>query len=239
MFFTHEDDFVGKFHVLIEKVNQRHMKIAIVDDHPLFLEGLKFFLTTIKDVSSVITYKGGSQFLENINNDGMPDVIFMDILMPDIDGIETSKRVKASFPSARIIAISSLEDVTYVEGMIAAGVTSYLLKDANAEELEFALKETINDRNYFSPKILVGLTQKTVKWTLEVQTMIARISKRELEVLKLICTGMSRTKIAEELCIAEKTVDKHRENLMDKTCSENVIQLVLFAIRNQLVKIES
>ncbi len=214
------------------------MNVAIVDDHPLFGEGLKFFISDICEVDSVVIYNSGKECIEGIKSDGIPDVIFMDILMPELNGIETTKRLKALYPEIKIIAISSIEDVKYVEEMINAQVTSYLLKDATADEIEFTLKETIAGRNYFSPRVLVNLTQKAVRRTFEIQTMISRISKRELEVLKLICSGMNRTDIADKLGISEKTVDKHRENLMDKTCSDNIIQLMIFSIRNQLVTID-
>ena len=214
------------------------MKIAIVDDHPLFREGLKFYLSSHHTVSSVVAYYDGEDCVDSIVTDGIPDLIFMDILMPRLNGIETSKWLKKNHPEIKIIGMSSLEDIKYIEGMINADVSSYLLKDATAEEIDIALLETLKGRNYFSPKILILLAKKNVNRTIDSQMVISKISPREMQVLKLICSGYSREYISDKLGIAEKTVDKHRENLMDKTGSDNLIQMMIFSLKNQLVTVE-
>ncbi len=214
------------------------MKIAIVDDHPLFREGLKFYLLSRKLADSVVAYSDGRECVDLIETDGLPDLIFMDVLMPRLNGVETSQLLKEAYPRLKIIGISSIEDVKYIEEMINADVSSYLLKDATADEINFALSETIKGRNYFSPKILVLLAKKNMHRTLDGQAVISKISSREMEVLKLICRGYNRPYIAKKLGIAEKTVDKHRENLMDKTGSDNLIQMMIFSLKNQLISVD-
>lgn len=214
------------------------MRVAIVDDHPLFSEGLKFFLATNKDVVTVVVYSDGDEFLDNMEKDGVPDVVFMDILMPNKNGIDATIELKKRYPDVKVIAMSSLGDVKYIEDMISADVASYILKDSGADEIDFALKETKSGRNYFSPKVLVALTQRRVNGLMGSGLIIDRISKREFEIFHLLCKGLSRIEIAETLDISEKTVDKHRENLLDKTGSENLIQLMIFGIKNNLVEID-
>ncbi|WP_430817602.1 response regulator [Carboxylicivirga sp. RSCT41] len=233
------------------------MKIAIVDDHPLFSEGLKFFLLDLNIVEEVVVYNSGIEFLRKVSKGTLPDIIFMDILMPGKSGVDTSKECKQQYPQIKIIAITSLVDVKYIEDIIYADVNSLLLKDSSVEEIETALKATANGHNYFSPKVSILLTKMNMrraynKTKPESKTQSTSRSKkgdktdsviiesftdREMEVFKLICSGVSRSDIAKYLYISEKTVDKHRESLMSKTGSENLVQLTLYGLRIGIVKL--
>jgi len=215
------------------------LNIAIVDDHRLFADGLKYYLSSLEQVDNIDYYEGGSEFINNINAGVVPDVVFMDICMPVKNGIETTKEAKGLNGEIKIIAMSSLLSVEHIEGMIEAGANGYLLKSSSIEEIEMSIKETMKGNDYFSSNVLTTLTKRNIRRTLDTMQVVNKISDREMEVLRLICSGYDKFEIADMLNISDRTVDKHRENIMEKTASENVIQLMIFSLKNNLVTINT
>ena len=213
------------------------MKIAIVDDHPLFAEGLRSFLLNVKGRNKVVTYNSGTECLKKVSRIDLPDIFFMDVMMPGISGIETIRELKRKYPDVKIIAITSLVDIQYLEALVSVEVDSLLLKDSSIEEMEYAVKQTIKGVHYFSPKVSIILTKESFRKTTDQSIALEFITEREMDVLKLLCTGVNRSKTADILGVSEKTVDKHKENLLLKTSSENLVQLVLFGIKNRVIEI--
>ena len=213
------------------------MKIAIVDDHPLFAEGLRSFLLNVKGINKVVTYNSGTECLKKVSRIDLPDIFFMDVMMPGISGIETIRELKRKYPDVKIIAITSLVDIQYLEALVSVEVDSLLLKDSSIEEMEYAVKQTIKGVHYFSPKVSIILTKESFRKTTDQSIALEFITEREMDVLKLLCTGVNRSKTADILGVSEKTVDKHKENLLLKTSSENLVQLVLFGIKNRVIEI--
>ncbi len=215
------------------------LNVAIIDDHHLFAEGLKYYLSSLDLIDEIKYYESGNHFIEVIDDIEKPDIIFMDICMPGKDGIETTREIREITTDIKIIGMSSLESVEHIEGMIEAGADGYLLKSSSLGEIEISINEVLKGNSYFSANVLATLTKRNIRRTLDAKYMIEKISEREMEVLRLVCSGHDKAKIAEILHISERTVDKHRENLMEKTGSENAIQLMIFSLKNDLVRLHA
>ncbi len=213
--------------------------IAIVDDHPLFIEGFKSYLSLNDNIEQLHTATNGQEFIDMIESGHIPHLVFMDIMMPVKDGITTTKHVKTYHPAIKVIALSSLESLEHVEKMIDAGVDGYLLKEATPEEINKAIKAVMNENNYFSNKIVLTLTKRAINGISNQHNYIASpLTGRERQLLVLLCKGYSRREIANNLHISEKTVDKHKENILAKTGCKNLIRLVIYSIKNELVNLD-
>lgn len=212
-----------------------NLKVILVDDHQLFREGLKLLLGNFKYIVSIKEASNGQDFLEMLKED-RPDIVFMDINMPGVDGIEATRLALQSEPSLNIIGLSMYADEDYYTRMIDAGAKGFVLKNSSIHEVETAVKHIMNGNNYFSPEILTGLVRSINRKKTTVHH--DELSERELEVLYQICKGLSNQEIADKLHISKRTVDKHRENLLAKTNSKNTVGLVMFAIKNKIVGID-
>lgn len=205
------------------------LRIYIVDDHSLFREGLKFLLSNSPSISEIKEAENGRMFLNNFET-FMPDVVLMDIEMPEMNGIEATKQALKIFPELKIIALSMYSDENFYTEMIEAGAKGFLIKNSKFQDVQTAIIEVFNDRNYFSPEILSSIVTNLNRKS---ETLISNdLTKRELEVLINICMGLSNSEIAEQLFISKRTVDKHRENILFKTQSKNTAELVVYAIKN-------
>jgi DNA-binding NarL/FixJ family response regulator len=208
--------------------------IFLVDDHKLFREGLKLLLLNLDCVGEVHESSGGAEFLEVIN-ETMPDIVFMDIEMPEMDGIQTTEKALEKYPDLKIIALSMYSDEAYYSRMIEAGVKGFLFKDSEIQEVEKAIVQVVSGNSYFSHEIMINILQHTSKK--KTIQKIYDLSEREKEVLLHICKGLSNHEIADVLNLSKRTVDKHRENILLKTNSNNTASLVIFAIRNGIIEI--
>jgi DNA-binding NarL/FixJ family response regulator len=210
------------------------IRIIIADDHQLFRNGLKILLNAFPEFEIVGEAGNGLDFLEVIKNT-QADIALMDINMPEMDGIEaTRKGIKVS-PDLNIIALSMYGEEEYYYKMIDAGAKGFLLKDSDISEVKEAILTVKKGGSYFSQELLYHVIQK-IKHR-ENESKSANLSKREKEILFKICEGLSNQEIAETLFISKRTVDKHRANLLGKTNSKNTASLILFAIKNKLIEI--
>ncbi len=209
-------------------------RIFLVDDHKLFREGLKLLLHNLECISEVYEAPSGMEFLQALESN-MPDIVFMDIEMPDMDGIQTTEKALSQFPELKIIALSMYSDEAYYSRMIEAGVKGFLFKDSEIQEVETAIMLVASGKSYFSQEIMVNILQNTSKKKIIPKTF--DLSDREKEVLFHICKGLSNIEIADVLKLSKRTVDKHRENILLKTNSNNTASLVIFAIKNGIIEI--
>ncbi len=207
------------------------LNVFIVDDHTLFREGLKFLLSNSSFISSISEAKNGNEFINNILSN-RPDIVLMDIEMPVKNGIEATKEALKIIPSLKIIALSMYAEENFYRDMIDAGAKGFLLKNSRFDEVEQAIKDVYEGRNYFSPEIL-NLIIKNLNRSNNQGKKNTELSKREQEVLFHICKGLSNQEIADALSISKRTVDKHRENILLKSQSKNTAELVVYAIKNQ------
>ena len=210
------------------------ISVFLVDDHNLFREGLALLLGKLPYVKKVMQASTGEEFLERLTESD-PGLVFMDISMPGINGIEASTRALETHPELKIIALSMYADEDYYTRMISAGARGFILKNSDIQEVEDCIRNVISGHNYFSPEILNGIVKNISRKAMPRKN--SELTEREEEVLYRICRGLSNQEIADLLHISKRTVDKHRENLLLKTDSKNTAGLVMFAIRKGIVEV--
>jgi DNA-binding NarL/FixJ family response regulator len=215
-------------------IKMEKIRIIITDDHQLFRNGLKILLNAFQEFEVTGEASNGEEFLRILKNTPA-DVVLMDINMPEMDGIEATRKGLKLCPAIDIIALSMYGEEEYYYKMVDAGAKGFLLKDSDISEVKEAILTVRKGGSYFSQELLYHVIQK-IKHR-EHESKSANLSRREKEILIKICEGLSNQEIAETLFISKRTVDKHRANLLGKTNSKNTASLILFAIRNKLIEI--
>ncbi len=214
----------------------KKINIILVDDHILFRDGLKFILSQISGYTIIGEASNGMEFLELLKT-STPDLVLMDIAMPEMDGIEATRRALNLYPDLKIVALSSYGDEIYYRQMIEEGIQGFLTKSSNKEELEHAIKTVADGNNYFSQDLLKKVVFNISDKGKRKEEEEIKLTRREKEILKCICQGLSNKEIAEKLFISPKTVDNHRTSLLSKTSSKNTASLVMCAIKKHLIYI--
>ncbi len=214
------------------------INVIVVDDHKIFMDGFKMVIESIKDVKLIGQAFNGKEFIDLIKKK-KADVVFMDINMPVMNGVNATKEALKYQPDMKIIALTAYGDIDYINKMLMAGVEGYMLKDADYEEVEEAIHSVMAGKNYFSKEVLVTLTKNSLaeRDNKKRKKEFPHLSGREMEVLQLMCKGFSKKEIAQKLFISERTVEKHKENLMQKTNTKSSVNLVIYAIKNKIVKL--
>ncbi len=208
------------------------IRIIVVDDHIIFRKGLRTILNEINDVKVVAEASNGHELLETLKKQEA-DVILMDIKMPVMDGIEATRKVLSRYPEMKIIALTMHEEISYFNKMMEVGASGFLLKKTNQDELEQAILSVIKDENYFSEEFKSSLEKPQFHTTKKIDIVL---TDREKEVLELICKGKANPEISKLLGLSQRTIDGHRARLFDKTGAKNAPHLVMFAIKNGLIK---
>ena len=204
----------------------------LVDDHALFRNGLNGLLSMREGYCVVGEAADGREFLDMLPSTDV-DVVFMDISMPNMGGVEATREALSAYPDLKIVTLSMFGDENYYTRMVEAGAKGFLLKDSSIEEVFDAIDTVIAGGNYFSPRLLSSISHRMRS----TEKGAEELSAREIEVLLCICRGLSNQEIAEELFISKRTVDAHRANILEKTGCKNTASLVVYAIRNQLVEL--
>jgi len=214
------------------------VKLIITDDHRMFRESIRKILVTEKIADVVDEAENGVDLLELLKI-RKPDMVLMDIAMPEMDGVEATKQALKLRPELKVIVLSSFGDEKYYYQMIQSGIKGFVLKSTSITELIKAITEVAKGHSYFSDELLEKLVTRFTNFE-EKQTKqdSDQISKRELDVLKLIVDGMTNEEIANELHISVTTVRTHRAHLMSKTGSSNAASLIMYAIKNRIVEVE-
>ncbi|MDE6482446.1 MAG: response regulator transcription factor [Rikenellaceae bacterium] len=213
-------------------------KVIIVDDHTLFRNGLKLLINNTSEFRVVGEAADGREFLDMLDNDGLPDVVLLDINMPEMDGIEAAEAALARYPGLPIITLSMYGEEDYYFKMVSLGVKGFVLKNSDIQEVVDAMESVATGGTYFSQELLVNLVSNLRSTgSSSIVSGGEILSEREREILFLICKGLSNQEIGEELFISKRTVDKHRANILAKTNCKNTANLVVFAIKNRLVEI--
>lgn len=210
--------------------------IILVDDHTLFRNGLKILLSSTSAFRVVGEASNGVELLTLLES-VMPDVVLLDIAMPEMDGIEVAERALKLYPDLKIITLSMYGEEDYYFKMVELGVKGFMLKNSDISEVCSAISAVLEGGTYFSQELLFNLISN-LKTTGDVpKDDDSALSVRELEILLLICKGNSNQEIADTLFISKRTVDKHRSNILEKTRCKNTANLVVYAIKNKLVEI--
>lgn len=210
------------------------MDIILVDDHTLFRNGLKMLLDTLSGYKVTGEASNGKEFLELINKHDY-DIVFLDIEMPEINGIEAARRAIELKPDLKIITLSMYGEEEYYDQMVDAGAKGFLLKNTNLQEVKTAIDTVMNGGNYFSQELMQSLL-RNYKSAKDTKGSESDLSEREIEILLLICSGLSNQEIGDQLFISKRTVEKHRANILSKTNCKNTAGLVMYAIKNQIIE---
>ena len=213
--------------------------VLIVDDHQIFRDGLKQLLAHLSYVEEVVEASNGKEFLKILDS-SHPDIILMDIDMPIMGGIDATQKALSKYPELKIIVLTTFHDEEYLDQMMLAGVAGYMLKRSTMQEFDTALKKVYAGSNYFSDEIVNILTRNINKSrnSISHSSKEPQFTKRETDVLSLICKGFNNEQIAEIMYVSPKTVEKHKSNLFLKTDTKNTANLIIYAFRNGIEQIE-
>ncbi len=211
------------------------IKVMIVDDHEIFRNGLKMVLNKLKYVELVAEATDGKEFI-NMINDVSPDIVLLDIEMPGLNGIDAAKIALKKNPRLKIIALTMFGDDEYIKSMLDTGAKGFLMKNINKDTLDKAIQTVFNGGNYYSEELFEFFTRQFSKDKPEEKDQLD-FTRREKEILQLLCEGLSNREIAEALFISERTVLGHKTNLLTKTNTKNSLSLMAYAIKNKLVVI--
>lgn len=213
-------------------------KILLVDDHTLFRNGLKTLLNSVADFEVSAEASNGLEMLEELKKE-VPDIVLLDIEMPVMNGIQAAEEAFRSYPDLKIITLSMYGEEDYYFKMVSLGVKGFLLKNSEIDDVVTAINNVLEGGSFFSQELLFNLVSN-LKSTPGADTENNDenlLSERELEILLHICKGESNNEIADALFISKRTVDKHRSNILAKTGCKNTANLVMYAIKNELVEI--
>jgi DNA-binding NarL/FixJ family response regulator len=211
------------------------IEVMIVDDHEIFRNGLKMVLGKLSYVREVSEAPDGKSFLELLR-EKKPDIVLIDIEMPLMNGIEATKEALLIKPGLKIIALTMFKDDEYIKSMMEAGVKGFLIKNINKETLDRAILTVYNGGNYYSEELFDFFSKQLTK-NKPGQDQEISLTRREKEILQLLCEGLNNKEIADALFISERTVLGHKTNLLLKTNCKNSISLMAFAIKNKMVVI--
>ena len=210
----------------------KRIRILLADDHPVVRQGFKMILDAQPDMEIVGEAGNGREAVE-LAESLKPDVVVMDVAMPELNGIEATRRVAASVPHARVVALSMHKDSVYVLEVLRAGARGYLLKDSGANDLVAAVRAVAQGEGYLSPGVSDAVLDDYRK---HVTNPIDLLSSREREVLQMLAEGKTNKEIAGVLNLSVYTVDAHRGRIMEKLNLHSINDLVRFAVRNGMIE---
>jgi len=217
------------------------IKIAIADDEALFRAGMSFILTRIKNFEIIFEAENGSDLIDKLKVcTEKPDVVLMDLKMPLLNGVESTKILQKNYPEIKVIAVTSYDSKSFITNMIDVGASSYLLKNTSPKIVVHTINEVFEKGFYYDERVLkiihenlLSAKSKRIKSDLDNNLL----TKREKEILELICNQYTTNEIADKLFISPRTVEGHRNNLLLKTESKNVAGLVIYGIQKKLIEL--
>jgi len=215
------------------------IRIILADDHKITRDGLRAMLEQEDGMEVVGVAENGRQAIRMALKH-KPDVVVMDISMPELNGIEATRNIRSELPDTKVIALSMYSDRRYVAGMLKAGVSGYLIKNCAFDELVNAINAVMKNQSYLSPDI-ASTVMKDYAHILEQEetSTISVLTPREREVLQLIAEGVSTKEIANRMHVSVKTVESHRQQLMRKLKVKGVAELTKIALREGLTSLDT
>ena len=219
----------------------KKINIILADDEELFRKGIRFLLERETNLNISYEAENGKKLIDYISSAvEKPDIILMDLKMPEINGVEATKVIHKTYPNIKIIALTSFDSKSFITNMIDVGASSYLLKNTSPKMVIHTINEVYEKGFYYDEKVLkiiheniISSSGKRIKSDLDKKLL----SKREIDVLELICDQCTTAEIADKLFISPRTVEGHRNNLLLKTQSKNVAGLVIYGIQKKLIEI--
>lgn len=210
--------------------------VLLIDDHRVVRQGLRDFLELQDDIEVVGEAGSGEEGIQ-LARDLLPDIVLMDLVMPGIDGVETTRQVKMVSPSSKVIVLTSFSDDNKVFPAIKAGAISYLLKDISPEDLAHAIRAAQRNEAVLHPEVAAKLMQE-FSAPRSSEAPVDQLTPREMDVLRLVAKGMSNKEIADTLIISEKTTKTHLSNILSKLHLADRTQVAIYALRKRLVPME-
>ncbi|MEI7642753.1 MAG: response regulator transcription factor [Chloroflexales bacterium] len=210
--------------------------VMLIDDHRVVRQGLRDFLELQDDIEVVGEAGTGIEGVQ-LARDLLPDVVLMDLVMPGIDGVETTRQLKTVSPSSKVIVLTSFSDDNKVFPAIKAGAISYLLKDISPEELAHAIRAAQRNEAVLHPEVAAKLMQE-FSAPRPSEPPVDQLTPREMDVLRLVAKGMSNKEIADTLIISEKTSKTHLSNILSKLHLADRTQVAIYALRKRLVPMD-
>lgn len=211
------------------------IKIMITDDHSMIREGLKNLLELDGNIEVIAEAENGEDCLNKLITVN-PDVLLLDINMPKKNGLEVLKTLKNNKSKVKVLILTVHNEIEYLMKAVDIGINGYILKDSESAELKKAIIAVANGENYIQPSLIPALNSKMIEKSRD-KGKIESLTKRELEVLKLLAVGMYNKEVAEKLNISERTVKNHVSNIFKKLEVTDRTQAAVFAIRNNLIKL--
>jgi DNA-binding NarL/FixJ family response regulator len=210
--------------------------IAIADDHAMFRKGLMVLINLFPGYQVIFDVNNGKELIDGLNPERLPDIVLMDINMPQMDGYTATEWLTNNYPQIKVLALSTMDAEAAIIKMIKSGAKGYVLKDADTDELKVAFEEVLT-RGYFynetiTRKVMQSVSQLTDK-TNKTGTFI-NLSDREIEFLKWSCTELSYKEIAEKMFVSVRTVEGYRDALCEKLALKTRVGLAMYAIKNGL-----
>jgi len=213
----------------------KKIKIVLADDHQILLDGLAALFEKQDDITVAGVYDNGLDLYRDLKNT-LPDVALIDINMPGLNGLELTVKIKKEFEGIKVITLSMFDDITHIMQLTKAGVSAYLFKNINNKELLEAVYTVSGGEKYYSAETARKLAEFTeLRKDNQLDPQSAALTKRELEILKLIALEYTNAHIADSLYISERTVETHRKNMLRKTNHKNMVGLLKFVLDNHLI----
>lgn len=214
-----------------DKVN-----IVVCDDHRLFRKGMSALLSDFDFVGDIYEAGNGVELLQLLEKlDELPELVLLDINMPEMDGVEATQKLKELYPEIRILILSMEDDSQLVSLLVNEGIDGYLLKNADPDELELAIKMIMKNDFYFSSSLAGFILQAVnTKKTKTKTTEKLNLTEREVQIIQLTCEELTAAEIGDKLSISARTVEGYKRKLLEKTGTKNMAGLVIFAIKNGL-----
>lgn len=216
----------------------KKIRILLADDHAIVRAGLRLLLESQSDMEVVGEAADGRETIRRVR-ELRPDVVVMDITMPDLNGLEATRRIKEENPHAQILALTMHEDERYFFQMVHAGASGYVVKGAPPTDLLAAIRSVHQGQAYLYPSLAKKLLEEYLSRAKEEKEAYDDLTDREREVLRLIAEGRTSKEIAEHLYLSVHTVERHRQNIMGKLRLHNRAELIKYAIRKGLIELET
>ncbi len=215
------------------------IKLILVDDHRIFRDGMKALLVDQSDIEVVDEASDGKQLLDILNQTKV-DLVILDISMPGMSGIETTKLISEKFPEVRVMILSMHTNDEFVFKATQAGAKAYLPKDTSKTELLEAIRCVAQGAEYFSKSISDSFLKNAIQRSRAENHLMTNedLTLREIEILKLVASGITHKEIADMLFISPKTVDAHKNHIMQKLKLKNTAELVLYAVSHKIIEVK-
>ncbi len=215
------------------------IKIILVDDHRIVRDGLRSLLQNEDDIEVIGSAESYAEMVTLFSVAGLPDILILDISLPDISGIEVVKIITIQYPEIRIIMLSMYLNEDFIFNSLKAGAKGYLPKNTSKHELLTAIKEIYENKEYFTDEVTNIILKSYLKKINNEpdSSEVPQLTKREEEIIRYVAEGQSNTDIADKLFISKRTVESHKNHIMNKLELKTNIDLIKFAIKNSIIKI--